>query len=255
MPCTCLNPEQVGLIPGMTYYVVLKNQATEQFVEHVGLVAPNSLVRLADGYTFLVYDWPVHPSAGYRDAATLARSFSPQVEYANYNRYPYVGIVFAWVHKGLSTAARERLPLICEAARTIIERVLRTYQGPTGIHSLLYMLYPAMETDYCPNPRNPLERFFRGSCVGFVEMCYQACGTHLVNAASAPVIQSREDLETLPVGEYFLRLETAAGSGESAHRLFGEDFPLRLLFPSYQLAALAQDKLYPFMPSLADARS
>jgi hypothetical protein len=241
-------------MPGMAYYVVLENMGGDRFVEHVGLVLPNSIVRLAGGYTFPVYDWPVDPRAGERDTATLARIFSTQVEYAEYKRYEYVGIIFGWAQDGLSDAARGLLPLVCDRARTAIETALRTYQGAGGIHSMLYMLHPAMDRDYCPNPRNPLERCFRGSCVGFVEMCYLACGTQLVDAASAPVIQSREHLRALPVGEYFLRLEEKAGGGENAHSLFGEDFPLRLLFPGYQLAALAQDKFYPFVPSLADAK-
>jgi hypothetical protein len=142
------------------------------------------------------------------------------------------------------------LKLVYEAARSILEVVLRSFgeKDLYSIHSILYMLDPAMDPNFTPSKTNPLERFFRGSCVGFVEHCFERAGLPLVDMQKLPILQRRDNLSQLAVGGFFLFLDDRA-----LHRLFTRDFPLALLFPGYLCSAMTDDKAYPFSASLAHA--
>jgi hypothetical protein len=159
--------------------------------------------------------------------------------------------VFAWpdLPEALSQTVRE---LVYEKARSIIEIALRSFRSLTGIHSALYMLHPAKDPAFCPNP-GTMEKLFRGSCVGFVDHCLEfAWKQQVVDSSRIPLISAMRDLSGFAAGRYFLSLDRMAKERDDKHSLLEGDFPLRLLFPGYQLAAIKSGQ-YPYAPTLSDA--
>jgi hypothetical protein len=236
----------------MVFFTVVENLARERFVEHVGVVAKGHHVRVGEGYEFWVYDWPADSENDDRSNADCTRRFSCAAEYSREKR-KLAGLVFAWPTSLPLAAWQDWCPLFYEKARDILETVLGSYPGNRGIHSLLYMLHPSNDPSFCPDPSNPLETFFRGSCVGFVEYCYESAGLTIVDPEKIPSVDRKEVLGTLAAGRYFLSLHRDAMADDATHPLFEGDFPVRLFFPGYQLAALRGGFAVPLTLSLADA--
>jgi hypothetical protein len=253
MTCSDLNPQTVVPRDGIVYYVIVKDSEGREFVEHVGILGRGHSPVFSDGYTIPVYDWPIDSRDVGRNLVDKTRIFST-IECANNKRFPFIGLCFAWPENGLQRTNEIDLKLVYETAKSILEIVLRSFgeKDLYNIHSILYMLDPAMDPNFSPSQTNPLERFFRGSCVGFVEHCFEHAGLPLVDMEKLPILQSRDNLSQLAVGRFFLFLDERAVS-KNPHRLFTRDFPLALLFPGYLCSAMTDDKAYPFSPSLAHA--
>jgi len=237
---------------GLVYYVVRRGLDDKEFIEHVGIIGRGHSPVFSDDYTIPVYDWPIDSRGGGRRNSDLTRNFST----TEYDRSgTLVGLCFAWPENGIQSLRNISLKDIYNTASGIIETVLRGFSENelVSIHSILYMLDPPIDPDFRPSKTIPLMRYFRGSCVGFVEHCFECAGLSLVDLKKLPILQSRDDLAQLAIGDYFLLLDKKAVRKNSQHRLFERDFPLRILFPGYLCSAMTDDKAYPFSPSLEHA--
>jgi len=205
-------------------------------LKHAAIVAVEGSVNTRDQLGVL--DWP--QSAYALTSAQIANNGVRFLEESDYD------IVLGWVE----SSEDARLPdaeKIIDEARFLLSNTLSL------IHGALWRPYPSRQRPYVFSENQRTEVEFAGSCVGFVEECYEkASNIDLVadNESTLPewTVEELSQIWHLIVGDH--RPRTVRDLEEYLSES-GIPNPCRMLFPGYQHAAF-RDKSYPFVPQSSD---
>lgn len=205
-----------------------------RFIEHVALVARPG--RFAQGAKLWVRDWPYTYQERVAEEDEVCERVL-KVDIAN--------MAVGWVEEG-EYPHGPNLFILDTESRNIMRTSITKLGG--GVDDKLYSSYPARTLDYSPQAEDGGVIFpFKGSCVGFVEECFER--------AFCDIVVDQDSSRALPIWTWSelegLRsfLDWPPGYVERMRCRF-QEYPrgLPLLLPGYQFAAFRQCGPYPYSP-------
>jgi hypothetical protein len=243
-----LNRESEVRLPELSVIYNVKEHDGRLIVTHAGICFATG----SNPSSAIVLDWPLPREGELSD-----------VEWQDYRGSPLAipedGIVVGWIRTGEAENPPERA-VVYDVARGILGTTIRIYSGAPDPR--LYRAYPSRGYD--------AKGCFRGSCVGFVEECFEQAPVDLVLdrfeiEVEGAKIERETEMPDWPLEELW-RIAPLVFP-EDFMRLF-PDYPeynerrfkaglwkigvrspdYRIFMPGYQLRAFVECR-YPFTPS------
>ncbi|MCH8151186.1 MAG: hypothetical protein IH830_02290 [Planctomycetes bacterium] len=237
----------LAIARGSVLYFLKNHEHDRQLPHHVAVAA--HALDVESGSSIPVYDWPYDPRTSRNFDGTREVSITADISRRTI-------FIFGWLDDGEHPTGINWQTLFDEAKRVLAEVAASSLDQ---IPDDLYSVCPGKESPF-QHPESGVVFRFRGSCVGFVEHCYETAGADIVNEGSdgrnVPGLSAGDIREVDVVFPNFARRSRHLDNDGYAALLeeeFGHPGLYHILMPGYQLAAFRSCGPYPYSPQKEDA--